>query len=79
VVTVPVEYIGKKDFETDHLYGTGLTWIGQGNIQHVPEAAWAKMKKHDDVWREAAPPEAVGAPAEGAPARPVIHAKKKAA
>lgn len=51
--TVKVEYVGLKDQETDHLYGTGIVWTGKGDVQEVPAAAWARMKVHVDVWREA--------------------------
>ena len=51
MATVKVEYVGLKPSETDHLYGTGLTWQGLGDVQEVPAEAWAKMEKHTDVWR----------------------------
>lgn len=50
--TVLVEYVGAKDSETDHLYGTGIVWTGKGDVQEVPAANWSRMKKHVDVWRE---------------------------
>lgn len=53
--SVLVEYVGKKPAETDHLYGTGITWLGCGDVREVPAAAWVKMKVHADVWREAMP------------------------
>jgi hypothetical protein len=49
--TVKVEYVGLKPSETDHTYGTGLTWTGAGDVQDVPIDAWEKMAKHTDVWR----------------------------
>lgn len=52
---VAVEYVGLKPSETDHLYGTGITWVGKGDVQNVPAAAWSRMRKHADVWREAPP------------------------
>jgi hypothetical protein len=52
---VAVEYCGLKDSEVDHLYGTNIVWVGKGDVQMVPAAAWEKMKKHEDVWREATP------------------------
>ena len=48
---VQVEYVGAKDQETDHLYGTGITWVGRGDVHTVPATAWDGMKKHPDVWR----------------------------
>lgn len=65
--TVRIEYVGLKDREVDHLYGTGIVWTGRGCVQSVPVDAWQKMKKHNDVWREASPPAAVFVPAEQAP------------
>lgn len=65
--TVRIEYVGLKDREVDHLYGTGIVWTGRGCVQSVPVDAWQKMKKHNDVWREAASPAAVFVPADQAP------------
>jgi hypothetical protein len=49
--TLKVRYVGKKDQETDHLYGTGITWVGLGDVHEVPLTAWAgKMSRHPDVW-----------------------------
>ena len=59
-----VRYVGKKDSETDHLYGTGIVWIGAGDVQEVPADAWLKMAKHTDVW-ELVESEAAQAPADG--------------
>ncbi len=52
IQTVMVEYVGLKPSETDHLYGTNITWTGQGDVKPVPSGAWQSMKKHNDVWRE---------------------------
>jgi hypothetical protein len=52
---IAVEYVGCKPSETDHLYGTGIVWVGKGDVQMVPAAAWSRMQKHKDVWCEAAP------------------------
>jgi len=49
---IAVAYVGLKASETDHLYGTGITWVGKDDVQLVPASAWDKMKKHADVWRE---------------------------
>lgn len=51
--TVLVEYVGKKPREVDHLYGTGIVWLGGGDIQPVPIEAWERMRVHTDVWRAA--------------------------
>lgn len=75
---VLVEYVGLKDREEDHLYGTGIVWTGKGDVQEVPASAWSRMRKHVDVWRELvaqasssslqpAAPAPVAAPAPAAP------------
>lgn len=51
---VAVEYCGLKDSEVDHLYGTNIVWVGKGDVQLVPAKNWESMKRHVDVWREAA-------------------------
>lgn len=63
--SVQVEYVGLKDQETDHLYGTGLVWVGKGDVKAVPADKWARMKVHADVWRE------VGTKPAAAPVVPV--------
>jgi len=45
-----VRYVGLKDSETDCVAGTGVTWIGKGDVQPVPDKAWAKLSQHPDVW-----------------------------
>lgn len=45
-----VRYVGLKDKEVDCVAGTGVTWIGHGDVQSVPAKAWAIMAKHPDVW-----------------------------
>lgn len=50
-VTVQVEYIGAKPSKTDNIGGTGIVWMGEGDVQPVPIEAWAKMMKHTGVWR----------------------------
>jgi hypothetical protein len=54
MTTVQIEYVGKKESEKDHNYGTGIEWIGAGDVKEVPADKWELMKKHTDVWREAA-------------------------
>jgi hypothetical protein len=48
--TLSVRYVGLKPKETDCVAGTGLTWIGKGDVQQVPVKAWDIMQKHPDVW-----------------------------
>jgi hypothetical protein len=70
---VPVEYVGAKQSETDHLYGTGLVWSGRGDVQLVPADKWSQMKRHVDVWRalEGAPSSLAGAKSTGPKTEPV--------
>lgn len=44
------KYVGLKPQETDCVAGTGITWIGFGAVQPVPDAAWEIMRNHPDVW-----------------------------
>jgi hypothetical protein len=46
-----IEYVGLKPQETDCLAGTGKTWYGAGDVQEVPDSAWAIMSKHPDMWK----------------------------
>lgn len=48
---VKVEYVGLKPAETDHLYGTGITWVGLGDVHDVSAEAWEGMQNHPDVWK----------------------------
>lgn len=49
--TIRVMYVGLKDRETDNKKGkSGVTWIGHGDIQDVPDWAWPALSKHPDVW-----------------------------
>lgn len=48
--SIAVMYVGTKPFKEDNVAGTGVTWIGQGDIQRVPAIAWAKLSRHPDVW-----------------------------
>lgn len=80
---VAVEYVGLKDSETDHTYGTNIAWIGKGDVQLVPASKWAAMKKHADVWREVTSEEQAAAteevPADIAYALSEEHSKALAA
>ncbi len=51
--TVMVEYVGQKVRKEDNVAGTGTVWNGAGDVQEVPQRAWAIMQRHKDVWREA--------------------------
>ena len=63
VPTVFVEYVGLKPIKGDNnVAHTGIAWMGKGDVQPVPLAAWGKMAKYPDIWKlvdaplEAAPP-----------------------
>lgn len=56
-----VRYVGLKDKETDCVAGTGITWVGKGDVKEVPDKAWNLMKNHPDVW------ELIEAPAAASP------------
>lgn len=47
--TIPIGYCGKKEQETDHLYGTGLVWEPD-TIHDVPVDKAALLLNHPDVW-----------------------------
>ena len=49
-----IEYVGTKAQRADTVAGTGLVWIGAGDIHEVADDAAAKLLKHPDIWREAA-------------------------
>lgn len=69
-----VRYVGLKDSETDCVAGTGVTWIGKGDVQPVPDKAWAKLSMHPDVWELAE-----GQPAPAASDLGAVSAGKAAA
>lgn len=47
--TVPVEYIGKRESWSDHLYHTGLEFV-TGQVRNVPKAVAAKLLHHIDLF-----------------------------
>ena len=69
-----VRYVGLKNSETDCVAGTGVTWIGKGDVQPVPDKAWAKLSMHPDVWELAE-----GQPAPAASDLGAVSAGKAAA
>lgn len=48
-----VKYIGRKARKEDNVAGTGTAWVGAGDVQEVPDSAWALLSKHPDVWAAA--------------------------
>lgn len=49
--TVLVQYVGEKPLKEDNIAGTGVAWLGHGDVQPVPVAAWPKLAVHSGVWR----------------------------
>jgi hypothetical protein len=47
---IKVRYVGLKERRADTVAGTGTVWIGHGDVQDVPDAAWPKLSKHPDIW-----------------------------
>ena len=43
-----IRYIGKKEKKLDTISGTGLIWLGNGDIQEVPASAVSKLIQHTD-------------------------------
>ena len=66
---IPIRYVGKKPEETDHTYGTGITWHTD-EIHDVPVDKACFLLNHPDVWEDARPKGAIKkAPVQ--PAEPV--------
>src|SRR5690606_1158768 len=36
--------------KTDNVAGSGLTWHGHGDVQHVTHQQWALLSRHTGVW-----------------------------
>jgi hypothetical protein len=47
--TVPILYVGRKEREQDHLYGTGIVWL-PGEVKDVPADKAPLLLRHTDVW-----------------------------
>jgi hypothetical protein len=45
-----VRYIGTKPTKTDAVCGSGLTWVGHGDVQEVLEVTARKLATFPDVW-----------------------------
>lgn len=43
-----IQYVGKKAYKRDRLYGSGVEWNGYGDIQPVPGDAAPKLLQHPD-------------------------------
>lgn len=53
-----IQYVGKKDFKADLMYGTNLTWQ-QGETHLVEDAKAKKLCFHTDVWADVTGDEAM--------------------
>lgn len=49
---VAVQYIGRRETWTDHLYGTGLSFVRE-QVRTIPGNIARQFLKHPDVFREA--------------------------
>lgn len=52
-MSINIRYIGNKDVQEDHLYGTGIVWTGKGDVRPVPEDKAPFLLQHTDVWKDA--------------------------
>lgn len=50
--TVAIEYIGKRDSWTDHLYQSGLEFV-TGQVRNVPNVVADKLLRHIDLFERA--------------------------
>lgn len=45
-----IKYVGRKDFKTDNVAGTGLTWGSGDSLEVADPAKAARLLRHPDVW-----------------------------
>lgn len=45
---IPVRYVGAKDKEVDHLYGSWVEFHGYGDVKDVPDWAAVNLLKHPE-------------------------------
>ena len=45
-------YVGRKAKKEDNVAGSGVVWLGHGDIQDVSDEVWAKLAPYPDVWIE---------------------------
>lgn len=45
-----IKYVGSKPRKQDTVAGTGIWWLGYGDVQEVPQTAVARLLMHPDVW-----------------------------
>lgn len=46
-----IEYVGAKERRQDTVAGTGIVWVGKGDVKEVPDVAVPRLLKHPDIWR----------------------------
>lgn len=71
-----IRYIGNKPIKEDNIAGTGLIWVGRGDVKSVPDALWPKFAAHPNVWErtDGVKPEAFAAsPIEAAAPKTTIR------
>lgn len=51
IALVAIEYVGLKPAAIDNVSGSGKTWAGAGDVQHVTQAQAEKLLAHPDQWR----------------------------
>ena len=45
-----IKYVGLKAKKQDNVAGTGIWWLGHGDVRDVPDSATGKLLAHPDVW-----------------------------
>lgn len=62
-----IKYVGLKAKKQDNVAGTGIWWLGQGDVRQVPDSATGKLLAHPDVWALADVAEGAGLAAASVP------------
>lgn len=73
-----IKYVGLKPKKQDNVAGTGIWWLGQGDVREVPDSATGKLLAHPDVWALADVAEGAGLAAAVAPVSQPASAKPPA-
>jgi len=55
-----IKYVGRKAKKQDNVAGTGIWWLGHGDVREVPDSATGKLLAHPDVWALADVAESAG-------------------
>lgn len=48
-----IKYVGKKPTRKDTVAGTGIVWLGAGDVQDVPDDKASILLAHPDIWLKA--------------------------